>query len=267
MPSRTRSCQRSPFHAAAQAAAAPARAAVPTISDAPGTSRTKSATQAAAQRGPKKSSGKKRPGSLEACIARALSASAREPSIPMIGAVDALRLAELLPELPTERTRLLDNLGRVRREVGPLNPELSDALADHMNIRRGEVHEVVSFYSFLDVPPDSVRVCIGPVCDCLGAKEVLAREQEQASGAPVLSVECLGHCELAPVLLRGDSVEPEAVHRANEGPSLDLGRQDATLADYERRGGLSALRSLPENEQIVAELKASGLAGLGGAGF
>ena len=63
--------------------------------------------------------------------------------------IDVLRLTELLPELPQERTKLLDNLGRVRREVGPITPELSDALADHMNIRRGEVHEVVSFYWFL----------------------------------------------------------------------------------------------------------------------
>src|SRR5215204_5423872 len=99
----------------------------------------------------------------------------------MISAIDVLRLTELLPELPTERTRLLDNLGRVRREVGPLTPELSDALADYMNIRRGEVHEVISFYSFLRVPGDAVRVCIGPVCDCFGAKEFLDNEREQAN--------------------------------------------------------------------------------------
>ena len=73
-----------------------------------------------------------------------------------------LRLASLLEELPTERTRLLDNLGRIRREVGPITPELSDALADRMNLRRGDVHEVVSFYSFLQVPVDAVRVCTGP---------------------------------------------------------------------------------------------------------
>jgi formate dehydrogenase beta subunit len=185
----------------------------------------------------------------------------------MISAIDVLRLTELLSELPKERTRLLDNLGRVRREVGPLTPELSDALADHMNIRRGEVHEVISFYSFLQVPVEAVRVCIGPVCDCLGAKELLAREQEHSNGVPVLGVECLGHCDLAPVLTRGDRSEPAVVHRANEGPSTGLGRRDETLADYERRGGLAVLRSLPAKERIVEELKASGLSGYGGAGF
>jgi formate dehydrogenase beta subunit len=181
--------------------------------------------------------------------------------------VDVLKLTALLDELPTERTRLLDNLGRVRREIGPITPELSDAVADRMNIRRGEVHEVVSFYSFLTVPTNAVRVCIGPVCHCLGARDVLAREQEQASGVPVLGVECLGHCDLAPVVMRGDDVEPQVVHRTNGGPSLDLAQRDATLADYEARGGYSVLRDLPDRGRIVEELKASGLAGLGGAGF
>ena len=155
----------------------------------------------------------------------------------------------------------------MRREVGPITPELSDALADYMNIRRGEVHEVVSFYSFLDVPMDAVRVCIGPVCDCLGAQELLAKERERANGKPVLGVECLGHCDLAPVLLRGDTVEPEVRYRTNTGEVLGLHEPDSSLAGYERRGGLRVLRSQPGKERIVEELKASGLAGYGGAGF
>jgi len=137
-----------------------------------------------------------------------------------------------------------------------------------MNIRRGEVHEVVSFYSFLQVPVTAVRVCTGPVCDCFGARELLAREQEHAlPGAPALDVPCLGHCDLAPVLMRGDEVEPAVVHRTNVGASLGLERSDETLADYERRGGLEVLRNVPPAETVVAELKASGLVGLGGAGF
>jgi len=181
--------------------------------------------------------------------------------------MDVLKLTSLLEALPTERTALLDNLGRVRREIGPITPELSDAVADRMNIRRGEVHEVVSFYSFLGVPTDAVRVCVGPVCDCMGAHDLLAREREHADGVPVLGVECLGHCELAPVLLRGDRVEPEATHTTNDGPSIGLAEADETLAAYEARGGFGVLRSLADAETIVAELKASGLTGYGGAGF
>ncbi|HXG74983.1 MAG TPA: NAD(P)H-dependent oxidoreductase subunit E, partial [Gaiellaceae bacterium] len=150
--------------------------------------------------------------------------------------MDALKLAPLLPQLPRERTRLLDNLGRIRREVGPITPELSDALADHMNIRRGEVHEVVSFYSFLQVPLETPRVCTGPVCDCSGARELLAR----TPGA--IEVACLGHCDLAPVLLQGEEIVPAVTHATNDGPAVGLGRRDETLADYAARGGLEVLR-------------------------
>jgi NADH:ubiquinone oxidoreductase subunit F (NADH-binding)/NADH:ubiquinone oxidoreductase subunit E len=175
--------------------------------------------------------------------------------------VDVLGATAVLTQLPTERTRLLDNLGRIRREVGPITPELSDALADHMNIRRGEVHEVVSFYSFLQVPTDAQRVCTGPVCDCFGARELL----EQTPGA--IEVACLGHCDLAPVMTHGDEIVPAVTHSTNDGPAIGLARKDEILADYAARGGLELLRDLPEPARIVEELKASGLTGYGGAGF
>ena len=158
--------------------------------------------------------------------------------------MDVLRLASLLDELPPERTRLLDNLGRLRREVGPITPELSDALADHMNIRRGEVHEVVSFYSFLQVPVDAVRVCTGPVCDCAGSRELLAEG--------TVEVPCLGHCDLAPVVLDGDEVRGGVTHSTN-GFLLEP----------------DELRRPPElaQDEVLALLEASGLTGMGGAGF
>ena len=73
-----------------------------------------------------------------------------------------------------------------------------------MNIRRGEVHEVVSFYSFLQVPLDVARVCTGPVCDCMGAR---------ANGG--LEVACVGHCDLAPVQMQGDEIVGGVTHRTN----------------------------------------------------
>ena len=158
--------------------------------------------------------------------------------------MDVLRLASLLDELPPERTRLLDNLGRLRREVGPITPELSDALADRMNLRHGDVHEVVSFYSFLQVPVDAVRVCTGPVCDCAGSRELLT------GGA--VEVPCLGHCDLAPVVLDGDEVRGGVTHSTN---GFLLEPDD--------------LRRPPEltQDEVLALLEASGLTGMGGAGF
>jgi NADH:ubiquinone oxidoreductase subunit F (NADH-binding)/NADH:ubiquinone oxidoreductase subunit E len=172
---------------------------------------------------------------------RSISADRARPEPGYNRLIDALRLTSLLERLPAERTQLLSNLGRVRREIGPITPEVSDALADHMNLRRGDVHEVVSFYSYLRVAPDTPRVCTGPVCDCLGA---------EANGA--MAVPCLGHCDLAPVRLEGDSVVGGVTHRTN-----------GFLAEPDEQ------RDAPElpPERVVAELKAAGLVGMGGAGF
>ena len=158
--------------------------------------------------------------------------------------MDVLRLATLLEELPSERTRLLDNLGRIRREVGPITPELSDALADRMNLRRGDVHEVVSFYSFLQVPVDAVRVCTGPICDCAGSRELLTDA--------ALEVPCLGHCDLAPVVLHGDDVLGGVTHSTN-----------AFLLEPDEIRNPLAL----SQDDVVERLEVAGLAGMGGAGF
>ena len=155
--------------------------------------------------------------------------------------MDALRLAALLPELPRKRTHLLGNLGLIRREVGAITPESADALADHMNLRHGDVHEVVSFYSYLRIAPETPRVCTGPVCDCLGA---------DAEGA--FAVACLGHCDLAPVRMEGDQIAGGVTHSAN-----------GFLLEEDE------LRPAPEvsPERVLEELKAAGLTGMGGAGF
>jgi NADH:ubiquinone oxidoreductase subunit F (NADH-binding)/NADH:ubiquinone oxidoreductase subunit E len=156
--------------------------------------------------------------------------------------VDVLQLPALLDGLPKERTHLLDNLGRIRREVGPITPELADALADAMNLRHGDVHEVASFYSYLRVPLETPRVCTGPVCDCAGAR---VQEGE-------LEVACLGHCDLAPVRLEGEQIAGGVEYNAN-GFLLE---PDEVQAVPE----LSA-------DELVDLLRESGLTGMGGAGF
>src|SRR5262249_13858284 len=98
-------------------------------------------------------------------------------------------------------------------------------------------------------------------CDCYGARDLLA------STPGAVEVACLGHCDLAPALTRGDEIVPAVTHSANDGPAVGLGTRDDTLADYEKRGGLASLRSRPSLEQIGEELKAAGITGYGGAGF
>jgi formate dehydrogenase len=145
-------------------------------------------------------------------------------------------------ELSRERTALLANLTRLR----PVTPAITDALADQMNLRRGDVDEVVSFYSYLRLPLETTRVCTGPMCAARGA----------VVPAGAVGVPCLGHCEHAPVSMRGADVVPVALHRAGDGPSIGLLSPDV-------------IRRAPRRDPatVLAALRASGLRGCGGAGF
>src|SRR4051794_5438717 len=113
-----------------------------------------------------------------------------------------------------------------------------------MSIRRGEVHEVVSFYSFLQVPVDVVRVCTGPVC--------ASKSQRPEVSETVLEVPCLGHCDLAPVVFDGEEVRGGVTHRTNGFlTEPDDPRDPPALSE----------------DEMVARLEAAGLTGMGGAGF
>jgi formate dehydrogenase len=73
-----------------------------------------------------------------------------------------------------------------------------------------------------------------------------------AAGSGELAVACLGHCDLAPVRMEGDQVVGGVTHRAN-GFLLEA----------------DELRPAPDlpPDRVLAELEASGLTGMGGAGF
>ena len=64
---------------------------------------------------------------------------------------------------------------------------------------------------------------------------------------------CLGHCDLAPVVLHGDDVVGGVTHSTN-GFLLEPGRHPTS-------------RRAPTQDEVLAHLEASGLTGMGGAGF
>ena len=70
---------------------------------------------------------------------------------------------------------------------------------------------------------------------------------------------------------QGDLVNSMALHGRHIAPQImaDLDGQNWRLADYVKRGGYEALKKVltMKPEDVIAELKASGLRGRGGAGF
>ena len=191
----------------------------------------------------------------------------------------------LLGDRPRDRDLLIEFLHLVQDEYGHLSAAHLRALAEEMRISQAEVYEVATFYAHFDVvkegetPPPAltIRVCDSLSCELAGAQQLKAAFEDglDASQVRVLRAPCMGRCDTAPVLELGhhhiDHATPEKVNAA-----IAAGHTHADIPDYEgfdaysAAGGYAALKDLRVNghwEDVQAQIKASGLRGLGGAGF
>jgi formate dehydrogenase len=202
--------------------------------------------------------------------------------------VDAAALADvraLLGAAPRRSDLLIEHLHRLQDAYGHLPARHLVALAHEMELSASEVFEVASFYHHFDivkegdaVPPGlTVRVCESVACHLAGAQPLLAALQRLGlDDVRVLPAPCVGRCDRAPVAVVGrnpvDFATPDrivhAVHRRETGAAIPPARD---YAAYRYEGGYRILTNLVKRrlavDAVLAELEASGLRGLGGAGF
>ncbi len=196
---------------------------------------------------------------------------------------DAVR--GLLAGRPRRRDLLIEHLHLIQDSEGCLPPAYLVALAQEMRMAPAEIYEVATFYHHFDVledgqprpAPVTVRVCDSIVCEMMGANSLAAALAERGdAGMRVLRAPCMGACDRAPVAAVGrNPIAPAdadrvmaAVGRRAVAPEIpDYPGLDAYLA----RGGYAALRACRGGalavDSVIETLEASGLRGLGGAGF
>src|SRR6056297_1193696 len=191
----------------------------------------------------------------------------------------------LLGVAPRRRDLLIEYLHLIQDEYGHLSAAHLRALAEEMRIAQAEVYEVATFYAHFDVvkegetPPAAltIRVCDSLSCELAGAQGLQQALEDglDPSQVRVLRAPCMGRCDTAPVLELGhnhiDHATPEKVQAA-----IAAGDTHAHIPDYQdlnaylKTGVYSALTQLRANgnwEEVQDKVLASGLRGLGGAGF
>ncbi|MCF6232994.1 MAG: NAD(P)H-dependent oxidoreductase subunit E [Rhodobacteraceae bacterium] len=192
---------------------------------------------------------------------------------------------ELLGARPRRRDLLIEFLHLIQDRFGHLSGAHLCALAQEMRLSQAEVYEVASFYAHFDVvkedetPPPAltIRVCDSLSCELAGAQALLAALEQglDASGVRVLRAPCMGRCDSAPVLELGhnhiDHATLDKVQQAIAAGAVHttIPRYE-TLDQYVATGGYEKLSHLRESaEWLVVQdmILASGLRGLGGAGF
>jgi formate dehydrogenase len=191
----------------------------------------------------------------------------------------------LLGDGPRRRDLLIEYLHLIQDAHGCLSAAHLRALAEEMRMSQAEVYEVATFYAHFDVvkegeavpPALTIRVCDSLSCELAGAQQLKAALEDglNASEVRVLRAPCMGRCDTAPVLELGhhhiDHATVEKVESAIAAGETHAHVPDyQTYAAYVADGGYLALTDLRANgdwEAVQEKILASGLRGLGGAGF
>ncbi|MEM8654878.1 MAG: NAD(P)H-dependent oxidoreductase subunit E [Pseudomonadota bacterium] len=191
----------------------------------------------------------------------------------------------LLGDQPRRRDLLIEFLHLIQDSYGHLSAAHLRALAEEMRLSMAEVYEVATFYAHFDVvkegetPPPAltIRVCDSLSCELAGAQQLKAALEDGLDPAKVrvLRAPCMGRCDTAPTLEIGhnhiDHATVEKVEAAIAADDTHAHVPDyEALENYRASGGYDALLKLRMNgdwEGVQAQIKDSGLRGLGGAGF
>jgi NADH:ubiquinone oxidoreductase subunit F (NADH-binding)/NADH:ubiquinone oxidoreductase subunit E len=191
----------------------------------------------------------------------------------------------LLGDRPRRRDLLIEFLHLIQDEYGHLSAGHMRALAEEMRLSMAEVWEVATFYAHFDpvregeaAPPDlTIRVCDSLSCELAGSEALIAALEAGTDPKKirVLRAPCMGRCDTAPVLEIGhrhiDHATPEKVQAAvKDGHFHAEIPEYEDLAAYRASGGyakLLELRTGGDWEKVQETVLASGLRGLGGAGF
>ena len=191
----------------------------------------------------------------------------------------------LLGDRPRRRDLLIEYLHLIQDGHGYLSAAHLRALAEELRLSMAEVYEVASFYAHFDIvregempPPDlTIRVCDSLSCELAGAEQLRAALEDgmDPEQVRVLRAPCMGRCDTAPVLELGHNhIDHATVDKVRA--AIDAGDTHAHIPDYQgfaaysSEGGYEALGDLRANgnwEEVQDRMLASGLRGLGGAGF
>jgi len=186
---------------------------------------------------------------------------------------------------------VFDELRAIQREFGYLPVEQLHRMSRRLNIPVSQIHAVVSFYPHfrLTAPPKlDVRVCSDMTCHLRGAEQLesaigAAFRNKSSDEFTIRGVSCLGRCDSAPAFCVNDRIyaglaTEQVLDLLRGGGSAQVRsasteqhtKQQLATDPYAGAGEYKAVRWLLGTGDYlgsIAALKASGLKGLGGAGF
>ena len=133
--------------------------------------------------------------------------------------VDVLAKTDpVVAKYETRRAPMLEVLHILQEHYGHISLETEEAVAEYLKVSPMDVREVITFYTlYYTQPKAKVRfnVCRTLTCNLLGAENIVkcfekhlgikSGEKTTDGKFEVKEVECLGACEIAPMLQLNDN--------------------------------------------------------------
>lgn len=151
--------------------------------------------------------------------------------------VDPGRLAEVLDRYPAEEPSLIQVLQDVHRAYNFLPCDVLAKVAETLGVPLAKVFSVATFYKAFSLTPQGktiIRVCTGTACHIRGADQLIEELERKLGIKPgetsadmsftVKTVNCVGACAMAPVLITGETYHGGA-KPANVGRYINEGGQ------------------------------------------
>ncbi len=138
-------------------------------------------------------------------------------------AVDLSRTDEILDRYPAEEASLIQVLQDVHRAYNYLPCDVLCKVAEALEVPIAKVFSVSTFYKAFSLTPQGdtiVKVCVGTACHIRGAGQLVEELERQLGVGPdettedmrftVKTVNCVGACAMAPVMIVGESYHGSA---------------------------------------------------------
>jgi NADH:ubiquinone oxidoreductase subunit E len=130
---------------------------------------------------------------------------------------DVARVDEILARYPAAEPSLIQVLQDVHRAYNYLPCEVLVKVADALDVPLAKVFSVGTFYKAFSLQPQGrmiVRVCTGTACHIRGASRLIEElerelhvkpgETTEDMGFTLKTVNCVGACAMAPVMIVGE---------------------------------------------------------------
>ncbi len=152
----------------------------------------------------------------------------------------AAELDEIMERYPNQPEYLIFYLQDIQSEYGYISQESMQEVCDRIGVPLTQAYAVATFYQSFRLDPrgeHEIRVCLGTACHLKGGQRIVQELERRIGISPgettpdlrytLSTVNCVGACALAPVVVVDDEYQPNITAKKLEKYLENLEKESA----------------------------------------